>query len=229
MPQVLLLHGFTSHPVKVWGPLPDRLERAGFEVHAPALRGHGGKPEDLSGVRAEDWLDDVHRAAANLEPGYAVVGLSMGGLLAAYLAASDDPAAMVALVPALGFQNPLAPLAPFLSRVIKKLPGTDSVSDPELRRNNPNYPYFPTAAFVELLKLSRQAPGWLPRVRAPSLVIQAEYDRVIPKAAVRRYHDLLGGPKSYWLAPASGHDALLDRNAELVAGRIVDWLRETVA
>jgi len=224
-----LIHGFTSHPTKVWGPLTSRLERAGFEVHTPALRGHGGKPEDLIGVRAEDWIDDVHRAAAGLDPGYAVVGLSMGGLLAAHLAAHDDPAALVAVVPALGFQNPLAPLAPYLARFIKKLPGTDSISDPSLRRQNPNYPYFPTSAFVELLKLSRQAPDWLPRVRAPALVIQAEHDKVIPRAAVRRYHDLLGGRKQFWVAPDSGHDALLDRNAEAVAGKIVEWLLETTS
>ncbi|WP_457638217.1 alpha/beta hydrolase [Oceanithermus sp.] len=228
MPQVLLLHGFTSHPRKVWGPLVARLERAGFEVHAPALRGHGTKPEDLTGISAEDWLDDVRRSAELLAPGYAVVGLSMGGLLAAYLAAHDNPAALVAVVPALGFQNPLAPLAPFLSKLIKKLPGTNSISDPALRKQNPNHPYFPTRAFVELLKLSRLAPGWLPKVRATALVIQAELDRVIPRSAVRRYYELLGGEKYYWLAPESGHDALLDRNAERVAGKIVEWLRENM-
>ena len=228
MPQVLLVHGFTSHPSKVWGPLPTRLEQAGFEVHAPALRGHGTKPEDLVGVAAEDWLDDVRRAAEALDPGYAVVGISMGGLLAAYLAANDDPAALVAVVPALGFKNPFAPLAPYLARLIKKLPGTDSVSDPELRKQNPNYPYFPTQAFVELLKLSRRAPEWLPQVRAPALVVEAEMDKVIPRSAVHRYYELLGGEKQYWLAPESGHDALLDRNAELVAGKLVEWLRENM-
>jgi len=226
MPQVLLLHGFTSHPTKVWGPLPAKLEQAGYEVHAPVLRGHGTRPEDLTGVKAEDWLADVRRAAESLEPGYAIVGLSMGGLLSAYLAANDDPAAMVAVVPALGFQNPLAPLAPYLSWLIKKLPGTDSVSDPELRKQNPNYPYFPTTAFIELLKLSRQAPGWLPSVKSPTLVIQAELDKVIPPKAIRRYFDLLGGEKQFWLAPGSGHDALLDRNSSAVSDKIVTWLKE---
>ena len=228
MSQVLLLHGFTSHPTKVWGPLPDLLERTGFEVHMPVLRGHGTKPEDLMNVRAEDWLGDVKEAAAKLKPGYSIIGLSMGGLLAAYLAAHDNPAAMVAVVPALGFQNPLAQLAPYLSWMIKKLPGTDSVNDPELQNQNPNYPYFPTTAFVELLKLSRQAPGWLPNVRAPALVIQAEVDKVIPDKAVRRYYDLLGGDKEYWLAPASGHDVFLDRNSTVASEKIINWLKNYI-
>lgn len=229
MPQVLLLHGFTSHPRKVWGPLLTELERAGFDVHAPTLRGHGTKPEDLAGVKAEDWLDDVRRAAVELEPGYAIIGLSMGSLLAAFLTANDSPAALVAMVPALGFQNPLSSLAPYLAPIIKKFPGTDSISDPELRSRNPNYPYFPTSAFVELLKLSRQAPDWLPAIKAPSLVVRADHDKVIPAAAIKRYYELLGSQeKEIWTAPDSGHDLLLDRNATAVTKKIVSWLVERI-
>lgn len=53
---LLLLHGFTSHPVLTLGPLPERLKEAGWEVRQPALPGHGTRPEDLLKVRFQDWL-----------------------------------------------------------------------------------------------------------------------------------------------------------------------------
>ena len=86
---LLLLHGFTSHPVLTLGPLPERLKEAGWEVRQPALPGHGTRPEDLLKVRFQDWLLAAEEAYLELPEPRGVVGLSMGGLLAAHLAARE--------------------------------------------------------------------------------------------------------------------------------------------
>jgi carboxylesterase len=84
---LLLLHGFTSHPLLTLGPLPQVLREAGFAVSQPALPGHGTRPENLLKVRWQDWLLAAREAYAALPEPRGVVGLSMGALLAAHLAA----------------------------------------------------------------------------------------------------------------------------------------------
>ncbi|GGN01049.1 carboxylesterase [Thermus composti] len=223
---LLLLHGFTSHPVLTLGPLPGVLREAGFSVVQPALPGHGTRPEDLLEVRFEDWLRVAEKAYLDLPEPRGVVGLSMGGLLAAHLAARHPTKALVALAPAFALKNPLAPLAPYLYWLIPRFPGPPSIEDPALRRQNPNYPYFPTRAVRELLALIHQTPEVLPRVKAPALVVEAGKDRVVK--GVRRYYELLGSPKkAYRVFPQSGHDLLLDRDREAVAQAVRDWLIAT--
>jgi carboxylesterase len=220
---LLLLHGFTSHPVLTLGPLPQALREAGFGVSQPALPGHGTRPEDLEGVRWQDWLSAAREAYAALGEPRGVAGLSMGALLAAHLAAEMPTQALVALAPALALRNPLAPLAPLLAWLIPRLPGPDSIRDPKLKKQNPNYPYFPTRAVLELLALMRRTPEVLPKVKAPALVVEAGKDRVV--RGVRRYYELLGSQrKAYLVFPESGHDLLLDRDRERVARAVRDWL-----
>jgi carboxylesterase len=220
---LLLLHGFTSHPLLTLGPLPQVLREAGFAVSQPALPGHGTRPENLLKVRWQDWLLAAREAYAALPEPRGVVGLSMGALLAAHLAAERPTRALVALAPALALKSPLAPLAPLLAWLIPRFPGPDSIRDPELKKANPNYPYFPTRSVLELLALMRRTPEVLPKVQAPALVVEAGQDRVVQ--GVRRYYELLGSPrKDYRVFSESGHDLLLDRDRETVARVVRDWL-----
>ncbi len=222
---LLLLHGFTSHPVLTLGPLPQVLREAGFQVSQPALPGHGTRPEDLLKVGWQDWLETARAFYRELPEPRGVVGLSMGALLSAHLAAETPTQALVALAPAMALKHPLAPLAPLLAWLIPRFPGPDSIGDPGLKKQNPNYPYFPTRALLQLLALMGRTPEVLPKVKANALVIEAGRDKVVDPAGVRRYHALLGSSrKEYLVFPESGHDLLLDRDREAVALAVRDWL-----
>lgn len=224
MPSVLVLHGFTSHPVLTMGPLPEVLRQAGYALAQPALPGHGTKPEDLRGVKWGDWERVAKEAYLSLSEPKAIVSLSMGGLLAAKLTAEYNPAALVALVPALGFVNRAAYLAPYIHWFMPWAGGTASVRDAEQRKQNPNYPRFPTVALAEMVRLQRQIPALLPKVTAPALVMQAAHDSTIPEVDVRRYYNLLGSRQKEYKVYDSEHDLLLDTQALKVATDIRDWL-----
>ena len=222
MAGVLILHGFTSHPILTVGPLPQVLVEAGFTVAQPALPGHGTRPEDLVGVRWQQWVEAALEAYQTLPQPAAVVGLSMGGLVAAHVASRFPVRALVALVPALGYQNRAAWLAPYLHPLLGTVRKGHSLRAPGL---NPNYPYYPASALAQLIHLTRTVPPLLPTIKAPALVVQARHDSTIPEAAVRRYHQLLGSPdKSYKVFEDSEHDLLLDQEAHKVARTVADWL-----
>jgi carboxylesterase len=101
---VLLLHGLYGSP-KDFGALPTALGEKGFDVFAPLLPGHGRTPDSLDAVWAADYTKAVRAAFDGLAANHkrvAVVGGSMGGALAASLAAERKPSALVLVNPYLG-------------------------------------------------------------------------------------------------------------------------------
>ncbi|WP_299429473.1 alpha/beta fold hydrolase [uncultured Meiothermus sp.] len=224
MSNVLVLHGFTSHPILTMGPLPETLRQAGFTLAQPVLPGHGTRPEDLRDVRWEDWVRVAREAYLSLGEPRAIVGLSMGGLLTGLLAAELKPSAIVALAPALGLINKTAYLAPYIHRLKPWAKSTSPAEEAQRRKQSPNYPNFPTIAIVQLIELQRRLPALLPKVTAPALVLQAAHDDTVPEADVRRYFALLGSPQKEYRVYQSQHDMLLDPLAQQISDDTVAWL-----
>ena len=87
---VLILHGFTGNPVSM-RPLAEACAREGFSVELPRLPGHGTTIEEMMTTNWADWSATALAAYDELAgrcDRVAVVGLSMGGGLAALVAES---------------------------------------------------------------------------------------------------------------------------------------------
>lgn len=226
----LVLHGFTSSLDTVNGLVP-RLEQAGVPYRLPVLRGHGTRPEDLVGVRWQDWVEDASAALDELvaEADRVVpIGLSMGGLVALTLAA-DRPermAGVVAIAPALRIASPLVPLAGLIARVMPwmELPA-QGFADPSLAGTSTNYTRAPTRAIVELVTFGRVVARRLPEVRAPLLVIAPRHDRVIRPASAEAVYRRAGSTEKrlVWFE-RSGHEMLQDLEREAVLDEIAAFV-----
>jgi carboxylesterase len=229
---LLLLHGSGDTP-QTMRYLAERLQGAGYGVHVPLLPGHGRSPRAFSRVTAEAYLDaaDEALAAARRESAWVgVVGLSMGGAIAAQLAArTPDIRVLVLLAPYL-----LAPAeVRFAARtswlwgtVQPYMPGRGaaSVHDPREGAASRAYGVFPPSALRALVDTANRGRRALPGVTAPTLVVNSREDNRIPAALATRATDALGAPtERHWVA-GCGHVITVDYCKAEVAELVLAFL-----
>src|SRR5690625_3753315 len=98
----LIIHGYTGSPYEV-APIADYLrEKTDWQIVVPTLPGHGDEL-DLEDVVYEEWLEAAEESLQQLKAAYDVIyliGFSMGGMIAAYLAGKFDIQKLVLLATA---------------------------------------------------------------------------------------------------------------------------------
>jgi carboxylesterase len=226
---VLLLHGYTGSLRTVDGLVP-LLEEAGLPYRMPVLRGHGTTYEDLLGVTSRDWYSDAEAALLDLAPEVdrvAVVGLSMGGLVALELAMNhpDLVAATVTVAASLRFKDPLAGITPLLSKVVSTWPSPNSFNDLSCKVSCENYPRFTTDSFASLYAYAREIEARLPEVKTPVCVLQSKKDQIIAPVAANMIYEKVSSTNReiHWFA-RSGHEMMQDLEAEAVFASVMEYL-----
>lgn len=232
-PAVLLLHGAGDTP-QTLRYLGEFLHARGFHVEAPLLPGHGRSVRDFMHVRADDLTDVARTSYAALRashPWVGVIGLSMGGALAVQVAGETPD------LPALGLAAPYLELPPRISRaarlsrlwglVMPVVDSSDGVSilDPAEREKNLAYGVFTAQGLRALEETVRRADAALPRVVAPTLVLQSREDNRISVDAASRAFARLGAREKQldWLT-GTAHVITVDYGREQVFERLASWM-----
>ena len=234
---VLLIHGYLTSPAEM-RPLGEYLAAEGMTVLGIRLRGHATVPQALDDVPWEAWAEDVRAGLARLREvcsRVSITGLSLGGALALYAAARHPLARVVAMatpdhnvvhrIPVRWIDRVarVIPALPKLGSDVRNPAGLGSASGQRARFT---YDQVRLKSVVELVEFLDGMDVVLPHVHAPTLLIHARQDRVVPPASAERIAQRLGGPvKLHWLA-RGGHPLLddYDRHKAFVATR--DWLLE---
>jgi carboxylesterase len=239
---VLCIHGFTGTPFEV-RHLGRRLNEGGFTVSGPALPGHTTSIEELDRTTWRDWYGRVEQSFDELRArcaAVAVVGQSLGGLLALYLAAQRGPemtsvsalATPLWLFPmaraAVWATRPERPLAGRVGRALQALPklGGSDVRDREMQRQNPCYRAVPVRALHQLVAFMGEVDRSLPRVRVPTLVIHARNDHTAPFACSQRIAATVGAETvKHRALERSFHLIAVDVERDLVAEEVATFVR----
>ncbi len=232
-PAVLLLHGAGDTP-QTLRELGEFLHARGFAVSAPLLPGHGRGVRDFRRVTSSDWRGAARAAydtMADGRPWTGVVGLSMGGALAA-LTAAERPGtrALVLLAPYVELPRALrvvAVLARVIGVVLPYFPSQDarSVRDPAAEARGLAYGVFTPAAIRALRATADAAARALGAIQAPTLIVQSRQDnRVAPGVATRALARIGAADKRLEWVSAGGHVITVDYGKEQVFSLTYDWL-----
>ena len=230
---VLVLHGFTGSP-QTMRPVADALISAGFSVELPRLPGHGTAVEELLTTGFDDWSGAVESAYAALSgcvERVAVVGLSMGGTLAAWLTARHPEIAGAVFVNAL-----VAPIDPAMLAMVDEMvqagetvaPGIGSdIADPDAIENayegTPLVPLQSLAAGVVALQAA------LANISCPVLIMTSVDDHVVEPSNSDHLASAVSGPVERVALERSYHVATLDYDKDLIIERTIDFVRKVTA
>jgi pimeloyl-ACP methyl ester carboxylesterase len=244
MPAIVMVHGAFCGGW-VFDRFRQPFARAGYEVLAPDLRGHGaGAPGDsVLGLSMSDYADDVAELCRGLDEPPILVGHSMGGLVCQMASRRAELDALVLLAPsppwgvagwsmeeavtAVGLQV----LGPFTGVVEPNIGLMRSYSldrlataeaEPILERLRPESGRAVRETlnwWLDPLMTTSLGPGPL---ATPALVLAGTADRAHPAATVRQTAERIGG--TFLPLPEMSHWLVGEPGWEAVAGLALEWL-----
>jgi carboxylesterase len=229
---VLVLHGFTGNPVSIRA-LTQASPAAGFSVELPRLPGHGTTIEDLMTTSWADWSSAALAAydeLAGRSERVAVVGLSMGGGLAALIAESRPE--VVGCV----FINPwFRPLNPELLDGLEQLiaAGVETIEavGSDIKKEGPSEaaydatPLVCTKSACDGLTVVREDLG---KITVPSLLLTSRIDHTVNWERGEDLVERSSGPVTQVWLEDSYHVATLDNDAALVESSTVAFLQDVL-
>lgn len=159
---VVLLHGLTNHPGQ-YAQFAAMLVKTGANVFVPRMPKHGyadrmtDAPASLTAEEVVATTNEALDIACGLADRVAVLGISMGGLLAAFFGQERaDVASAVPVAPDFGFLSLPQVVTTTVAAIGRALPNAFLWWDPrikEAQRPRTAYPRFSTHALMQTVRI----------------------------------------------------------------------------
>lgn len=229
---VLVVHGFTGNPHSM-RPVAEALAAAGFTVDLPLLPGHGTSVQDMLATGFPDWLgaaEQAYEALAARCGSVAVVGLSMGGALTAWLASERPEIAGIAclnavVTPPEGMRDAIEAMIAGGDEVMAGI-GSDIAKEGVVESA---YPETPLRPLLTLFDAAAELEGRLGRIACPVLVVNSPQDHVVDPRNSDVLARSVNGPVERVTAPDSYHVVTLDHDGPAVVEAVVAFCTKVLA
>lgn len=216
----LILHGFSGTPDEI-EVITTHYEKENWLVYTPILPGHGSK-DGLKGVTYKHWIYAATVAAEELlkrcEKVY-VIGFSMGGMIASFIAAKYPIDKLVLLSTSAYYINPKQIVQDITGWIVEDLKG--ELDDDKMyqfyKEKVKNTPILAAKEFATMVRLLRTQ---LKHITVPTLIVQGGNDGLVPpkKSAEYIYEQIQSEEKKLYFFPKARHyiwygedkDALLE-------------------
>jgi len=241
---VLLIHGLGGTPVELRF-VAQALARAGNTVYCCQLAGHAGTPEELRRSTWQEWYASVEEAHDKLKEHCDVVvagGLSMGGILALYLAQNrpDEVQGLLLFAPTLKLDGWSMPWHSIILQYVRPLPikleidlaerEPFGIKDERVRRivvsamqggDSGAAGVFstPVRSFGHFNALVAAVKPSLSKVKQPALIVHPREDDMASLKNAQYLQANLGGLVESLILDDSYHIVTLDQQRHIVADR----------
>jgi len=225
---VLVLHGFTGNPQSM-RPLAEAIANAGYTVELPRLPGHGTTVEDMMTTNWSDWSsasDAAYRELATRCDRVAVVGLSMGGGLTAFVAEEHPDVTALVFINAL-VKPPVQEMRDGLKGLLDAGMETMESIGSDIKKDGSqeaSYNATPLACAASLFDGIEKVWERLDTISAPTLILSSREDHVVSSDNSEDLARIVTGSVEHIWLEDSYHVATLDNDASLVEAHTVRFL-----
>lgn len=222
----LIIHGYTGGPYEV-EPLTQYLEdHTAWKISAPVLPGHGEELA-LENVSHDEWLEAAEAEFKSLRDQCKtvyVIGFSMGGMIAAYLAAKYEVKKLVLLAPARKYIS-VGKIARKIGEVVVDV-FRGTLADNEFYSNvKQKRGEVPIKSNVEFTKLVRHTKEFLEDVHSPVLIIHGQEDSIVPVSTVKNLdEEIPSEEKQIVVFDQENHMICLGENKDIVNELVYHFL-----
>ncbi|WP_144513655.1 carboxylesterase [Bacillus sp. FJAT-22090] len=202
---VLCIHGFTGGPYEV-KPFVEYLQaKTDWQIVVPTLPGHGETLE-LNNVTAENWMMEAELCLRQLQKEVdkiVVVGFSMGGVIAMYLANRYPIAKLILLSAAAKYIYPLQ-LLQDIKEITKEAIAGKLEDNILYKQYSYKWRATPIHATLEFVRLVRMVEPYYGQITIPVCLVQGKKDGIVPYTTAQFLYDQLGSKKKELIYSETG-------------------------